>query len=220
MNAEQFSGVAAQLREPSGEAANKIAEAMEKSNAFIMARAHELLQVKAGETIIEIGPGSGELSKPLVSALGPKGGYVGLEMSEKMAAAARENLQASSAAAVEIIHGDCQQAELQLGRADGLTAVNLVYFIDDLPGLLAKIHSWLGPDGRLTLGIRSPTVMRAMPFEDHGFVIRPLDEILIDLGRAGFHEIGLKYFDEGRASFGELELAVDSVIIHATKTAG
>ncbi len=115
----------------------------------------------------------------------------------------------------EIIAENCRSAPLDATSLDGLMAVNLLYFIDDLADLFGQISNWLKPDGRAVFGIRSADSLNAMPFTQYGFRVRPLEEIETALRQSGFSNIASTYQDEGTTMFGELEIPVDSIVIAA-----
>ena len=215
MHEATLRGIAAQLARPSGEGAEAIATSMNEVNQFITARAIETLAPRAGEVIAEIGPGNGALSIPIVKALGDGGRYLGIELSDELARAAAATLGPAGPARVDIHNGDCRSAPVDAASLDGLMAVNLLYFIDDLADLFGQIASWLKPDGRAVFGVRSPDSLNAMPFTQYGFRMRPQEEIETALRQSGFATIASAYHDEGTTMFGELEIPVDSIVIEA-----
>lgn len=216
MDENDLREIAAQLACPSGNMGISVAEAMNKGNAFISARTTEMLNPKPGETIAEIGPSNGLLSTPVVEAIGRKGQYIGLELSSEMAEAATQNLEKANSAQILIHVGDAMDAPIKTGSLDGLFAVNLLYFVEDLAGLFGEISNWLKPGGRAVFGVRSAKALKAMPFTQFGFRIRPLDEIVECLQASGFGSVESSYFDEGAATIAGLEILVDSQIIMAT----
>lgn len=218
MDETQLRSVAAQLSRPSGENAETIAAAMNVANSAITARAIETLAPRAGETIAEIGPGNGALSLPIVEALDDDGRYLGIELSEDMARAAAVTLGAAEAARIDIHNGDCRSAPVDAASLDGLMAVNLLYFINDLPDLFGQIATWLKPGGRAVFGIRSPDSLNAMPFVQYGFRVRPLAEIEAALRESGLGTIASAYNDEGTTMLGELEIPIDSIVIEARRS--
>jgi len=217
MDENELREIAAQLACPSGEMGLSIAESMNEGNAFISARTAEILSPKMGETIAEIGPGNGLLSTPIVEAIGKNGQYIGLELSSEMADIATRNLVKSDTAQIFVHVGDAMDAPIKNGTLDGLFAVNLLYFIEDMHGLFGKISNWLKPGGRAVFGIRSAKALNAIPFTRFGFHIRPLDEIVRNLQSSGFGEVESSYFNEGVETIAGLEVLVDSQIIMATK---
>lgn len=215
MDETTLRAIAAQLARPSGDGAETIAAAMNEVNNAMTARAIKTLAPRAGEVIAEIGPGNGALSLPIVEALGDDGRYLGIELSEDMARAATAALGAAGPARVDIHNGDCRNAPVDTASLDGLMAVNLLYFIDDLPGLFGQIANWLKPGGRAVFAIRSADSLNAMPFTQYGFRVRPLAEIEAALREVGFADIASAYHDEGTTMLGELEISIDSIVIEA-----
>ncbi len=215
MDEATLRGIAAQLARPSGEDAETVAAAMNEVNNAITARAIGTLAPRAGEAIAEIGPGNGALSVPIVEALGDNGRYLGIELSDDMARAAAATLRATGTARVDIYNGDCLSAPVDAASLDGLMAVNLLYFIDDLSGLFGQIANWLKPDGRAVFRVSSPDTLNAMPFTQYGFRIRPLEEIETALREPGLTNIAAAYHDEGTTRFAEQEFPVDSIVIEA-----
>ena len=190
-------------------------EKMNDTNAFITARTLEALAARPGERLVEIGPGNGLLSLPVVEALGAAGHYTGLEMSAEMARQAEANLTRAGGPAIEIQHGDCMAAAFESDSIDGLYAVNVLYFIEDLAGFFDQVSRWLKPGGRAVFGLRSEKSLTAMPFTDYGFRIRPLEEITGLLKAKGFDQVTSDYYDEGTSKLGDLEIPVDSLIAKA-----
>jgi SAM-dependent methyltransferase len=215
MDETKLRGVAAQLARPSGDEAETIATAMNDVNAAITAKTIEALAPQAGETVAEIGPGNGALSIPIVKAVGAGGRYLGIELSEEMAQAAATTLRAASSTPIDIHNGDCRSAPVDAASLDALMAVNVLYFIDDLPDLFSQIANWLKPDGRALFGIRSPESLNAMPFTQFGFRVRSQEEVAAALREAGLTNIASSYHDEGTTMLGELEIPVDSIVIEA-----
>ncbi len=207
--------IAIQLACPSGEDGTAIAEKMNETNAFITARSIEALAPTAGERIVEIGPGNGLLSRPLIRALEKNGDYIALEPSVEMVEQAWNNLSGLGAAPVTIFTDDSFSAPVIEHSVDGVMAVNVLYFIDDLDALFRKIASWLKPGGRAVFGVRSDHCLRAIPYTRYGFHIRSQKEIIASLLGSGFQHIETNYYDEGMQLFDELEVPLDALIIKA-----
>jgi cyclopropane fatty-acyl-phospholipid synthase-like methyltransferase len=215
MDEAKLRSVAAQLSRPSGDGAETIAAAMNDVNAAITAKTIEALAPQAGETVAEIGPGNGALSIPIVEALGDDGRYLGIELSDEMAQSAAATLRSAGSTHIDIHNGDCRTAPVDAASLDALMAVNLLYFIDDLPDLFSQVASWLKPDGRAVFGIRSPESLNAMPFTQFGFRVRSQEEVEAALREAGLTNIASSFHDEGTTMLGELEIPVDSIVIEA-----
>jgi len=204
--------LAVQLSCPQGTAGIEVANKMNMLNLFMTEKALEMLAPKSGEVIAEIGPGNGALSQSLLAALGPRGRYLGIEMSETMADEARQRLSGMDCA-TDIICGNCLEIDLEAGSIDGVMAINVLYFVDDLAPFLARLFGWLKPGGRIVFGVRSDHVLKSYPFTQYGFNIRSIDEIRTAMTVSGFVAVGSIAYDEGEAPFGDAMLSVDSVII-------
>ncbi len=218
MDENQFREIASQLARPSGEGGSLMGEKMNDVNAFITERSIERLASVAGERVVEIGPGNGILSLPIIRSIGRNGHYVGLELSEDMARQAEENLGRQASSSVEIQTGDCMKAAIEENTIDGLMAVNVLYFIDDISTFLTRVASWLKPGGRAIFGIRSSESMKKMPFASYGFRIRTLNEIVDQLNANGFGGVDSVFYDEGTSKLGELDIPMDCLIIRALAT--
>lgn len=215
MDKTQLRAVAAQLAHPSGEKGNEIADKMNDVNALISERAIEALAAQAGEFIIEFGPGNGALSCGLVQTLGPDGRYLGIEVSRDMAPVAEKNLRDASEARIDVHAGDCHDASVREASIDGLFAVNVLYFVDDLDALLGRIRPWFRPGGRCVFGIRPAITLKSLRFHEFGYHIRPPEEIENAMRAHGFREIASTHYDDGEGRLGEITFPNGSIIIKA-----
>lgn len=215
MDKTQLRAVAAQLAHPSGEKGNEIADKMNDVNALISERAIEALAAQADELIIELGPGNGALSCGLVQTLGPDGRYLGIEVSRDMAPVAEKNLRDASKARIDVHAGDCHDASVEEASIDGLFAVNVLYFVDDLDALLGRIRPWFRPGGRCVFGIRPAITLKSLRFHEFGYHIRPPEEIENAMRAHGFREIASTHYDDGEGRLGEITFPNGSIIIKA-----
>jgi len=212
MDEAQLKEIASQLSRPEGEGGVEMGNNMNNLNSFITARTIEALAPASGEVVAEIGPGNGALSEGMLELLGENGKYYGIELSDTMADEARQRL-AGKLCDVEILCSDCLGADIPRNSLDGLMAVNLLYFIDDLESMFDHVRGWMKPGGRVVFGIRSKQSLEKLPFTQFGFNIRTPDEIKQQMRDNGFDEVDSDYYDEGVMMLGGMELPVDSVII-------
>ncbi len=111
-----------------------------------------LLDAEAGESILEIGSGTGESVLFLAQTVGASGHVYGLDLSEGMLATARSKL--SRANLLQRVHLDCGDA-LQLPyAAESMDAVFLAFTLElfdtpEIPVVLAECKRVLKPAGRL-----------------------------------------------------------------------
>ncbi len=215
MDKEVAQQIARQLARPSGDGGVKMTTAMNRTNAFMTARALEALEVAAGERLLEIGPGNGRLSVDAVRRLGPDGAYLGFEYEADIAALARSAL-IETGVPVDIRSGDFMGHEPEEHAVDALLAVNVLYFFADLGRFVERCCQWLRPGGRAAIAIRSTAALRAMPFVEYGFHLRPLDDVMRALKCGGFESIEARFFDEGTTTLGDFTVEVDSIIVRAS----
>ena len=217
MDQDAARNTAAQLARPSGEGGIAITTSMNTTNAYVTARALETLDLAAGESWLEIGPGNAGLSADAAIGLGAGGRYLGFEYNEDIAAIARDTLSGCDAA-VEVRSGDFMSHAAEAAAFDALMGVNVVYFFDDIDALVTRCAEWLRPGGRLVFGIRSMRSLGALPISEHGFNLRPVDDYFIALHGAGFESVGATFHDEGTTTLGDDVIAVDSIIISAIRS--
>jgi arsenite methyltransferase len=215
MDKEELRKVTEQLAHPSGDLGSDISEKMNNTNEFITARTIEALAPSAGDFIVEIGPGNGALSSDLISRIGPGGRYLGIEISKDMAQIAEKNLRDKGQAKIDVHFGDCYDALVDDASIDGLMAVNVLYFIDDLNQLLAHVRPWFKPNGRCVFGIRPARTLESLRFHEFGHHIRSPEEIESALLAHGFGEISIKNYDEGEGFLGDISFPNGSIIIRA-----
>jgi len=215
METKQLRKVVAQLAYPSGETGTDIAARMNDTNAFITARTIEALAPNIGEFIVEIGPGNGVLSCDLVKTIGPDGRYLGIEVSNDMAQAAEKTLREACTAKIDVHSGNYHDVLLDDASLDGLMAVNVLYFIDDLYGLLTKIRPWFKPNSRCVFGIRPTRTLESLRFHEFGHYIRSPEEIEDAMRKHGFGDISITHYDEGKGQLGDISFPNGSIIIKA-----
>lgn len=207
--------IAEQLAHLSGEEGVQIAHSMNETNAFITARAAEVLALRPGEHLLEIGPGNGRLSLDLVRQLGPDGRYLGVEHEQGMAELASANLSGGGAQ-IEMRSGDFLTHKP--AEVDAVLAVNVVYFFEDIERFFRLCYEWLRPGGRLVLGVRSVPAMVRLPFVAHGFQMRSVDEQFRALSSVGFEAIDARYYQDGTvAVFDDLRIELDSIVLRAIR---
>jgi len=216
MDESELKAIASQLSCPEGEGGIEMGNKMNLLNHFITSRTLEALSPQSDEVIAEIGPGNGALSESLVKTLGANGKYYGIELSEVMANEARLRLSEGDCA-VDIICNDCANANIPKISLDGIMAVNLLYFIENIDELFSLVNQWMKPGARAVFGIRSEQSLNSLPFTQYGFNVRSADEIKACMRNNGFSDVESNYYDEGTVMLGDLPLPVDSIIIKGRK---
>ncbi|WP_444931357.1 class I SAM-dependent methyltransferase [Microbulbifer sp. SSSA002] len=208
--------IASQLSCPKGEAGVDMGNKMNILNQIITQQTIEKLSPQQAESIVEIGPGNGLLSLPILDALGADGHYLGIEMSETMAGELQSAI-INKSCTTEVICGDCLEVQLKAESVDGIIGVNILYFIQDLLAFFTHIIHWIKPGGRVVFSIRSDKSLKKLPFTQFDFHIRNTSEIESLMQNAGFDAIESYSFDEQMIPFGDTLVPADSVIIAGEK---
>lgn len=217
MKQEDLEELARQLACPEGEQGIRLGAKMNEMNAFITERSINALRPVPGEHILEVGFGNGNLSMPIIETIGTNGHFIGVETSSVLAQQASARFNQDGLTHVTVISDDCHLINIESNTLDGVLAVNVLYFIDDMDAFFRKIYGWLKFGGRMVIGIRSSDSLQAMPFTQFGFKIRTLEVIKHAMHDAGFINVESEYFDEGIVQFDGLELPIDTLIIRSTK---
>lgn len=167
-------------------------------------RAIDELQLKHGETVVELGTGTGRNLEALSAGVGPDGKVIGVDLSPRMLEVAQGKVDEAGMMNVELVEGNMTAYQLPTGTAGVLST----YAMEMLPNYDETIESLAGqvrPGGRIVVnGLRHPDrwpgwVIRAgsalsRPFgvsgayQDHRpweAIDRYLDEVVYDEAMAG-----------------------------------
>ena len=112
------------------------------------------LGTRSGESILEIGFGTGHCLVELAEAVGPQGKVHGLDLSDAMLSLARELLKKKGLAErVELHRGDAAHMPYPDHSLDGIFASFTLELFDtpEIPDVLAEIKRILKPGGRLAV---------------------------------------------------------------------
>jgi len=112
---------------------------------------HAANAIHPGETVLDIGSGSG--TDVLFASLktGPSGKVYGLDITPAMIAKARGNIERIGAKNIEILAGDATQIPLPDSSVDVVTSNGVLNLVPDKVAAFAEIHRVLRPGGRLQL---------------------------------------------------------------------
>jgi ubiquinone/menaquinone biosynthesis C-methylase UbiE len=112
-------------------------------------RTLEALQLKARESVLDVGCGSGLLADDMAGLVGPDGRVVGIDASPDMLSLAERRC------------GDLPQVRLKQSKAeeipegddsfDAAACVQVLLYVPDVPAALAEMHRVLRPGGRITI---------------------------------------------------------------------
>ena len=124
----------------------------QESLALLLAR----LGLKGGESVLEIGCGTGALTAPVAEAIGEGGRLVAVDISEPMLGAARQRIVERGLRNVTLSHGDAQVFEFEPAAFDLATSRMGVMFFADPAAAFRNIKGALKPGGRFVFACWAP----------------------------------------------------------------
>ena len=124
----------------------------QESLALLLAR----LSLTGGESVLEIGCGTGALTQPLAAAVGEHGCIVAVDISEPMLGAARQRIAESGLRNVSLLSGDAQVFAFEPAAFDLATSRMGVMFFADPAAAFRNIKGALKPAGRLVFACWAP----------------------------------------------------------------
>lgn len=180
--------VSRQLSEPSGLGGRVIAGLMNRGNRAMNERALELLELREGKRVLEVGFGGGLVLDELLA----RGALVtGLDRAGDMVAAARRGRQGPlGEGRLTLLRGDVHSVPAPDASYDRILTVNTVYFWPELEVALAELGRVLAPEGRMVVGIRDPSAMRKVSRDV--FTLRSPESVRDAVEVAGFADVRLE----------------------------
>ncbi|MGA3161971.1 MAG: methyltransferase domain-containing protein [Terracidiphilus sp.] len=109
------------------------------------------LALHSGETIADVGAGTGYFSLPLAQSVGPEGKVYAVDAQAEMLSLLRQKLAASAFANVELIHADAGQTGLPASSCDLFLLANIWHEIEDQIAVLREAIRVLKKSGRIAI---------------------------------------------------------------------
>jgi arsenite methyltransferase len=158
-----------------------------------------LAELKAGETVLDLGSGGG--IDVLLSArrVGPTGKAYGLDMTDEMLALARENQKKAGAANVEFLKGEIEHIPLPDNSVDVIISNCVINLSADKDQVIREAFRVLKPGGRFAVSDvvtrgQVPEQLRRDMLLWVGCIAGALDEgdYSAKLKSAGFEQVGVE----------------------------
>ena len=128
----------------------------ERRNQESLALLLDCLRLAGGESVLEIGCGTGAVTLPLAQAVGEHGRVVAVDISEPMLGAARQRVDESGMHNVTLLPGDAQVLAFEQAAFDVATSRMGVMFFADPVAAFRNIGGALKPGGRLVFACWAP----------------------------------------------------------------
>lgn len=144
------------------------------------------LALRCGETIADVGAGTGYFSLPLAQAVGAQGKVYAVDAQEEMLALLRQKLDEAALANVESIHAEAEDMRLPASSCNLVFAANVWHEFDDRAAVLQEFVRVLKPGGRIAILDWRPDVepLAGPPLDHRIAAANALDE----LRSAGFQK--------------------------------
>ncbi|MGY1631727.1 methyltransferase domain-containing protein [Geodermatophilus sp. SYSU D01186] len=109
----------------------------------------ELLALRPGERVLDVGVGPGLLAADLARAVGPTGRVCGVDTSESMLALAGRRATAEGAAPVELRCADAVALPYADATFDVAVSTQVLEYVEDVAAAVAELWRVLRPGGRV-----------------------------------------------------------------------
>jgi len=139
----------------------------------------KLINVKAGQVIVDIGAGSGYFTRRFAAAVGPAGKAIGVEIDSAMVRSMNADARRLSLTNYEARLVQPDDPMLAASSVDVIFLCDTYHHINDRAAYFAKIRQALKPGGRLVI----LDSVRTKENIDHSIV---KEEVVDELRRAGF----------------------------------
>jgi ubiquinone/menaquinone biosynthesis C-methylase UbiE len=109
------------------------------------------LHLREGESVADIGAGTGYFSLPMASAVERTGRVFAVDVAPQMLALLQTRLTEAGVDNVQCVEGDAARTGLQSGCADVVLMANVWHEFDDHAAVLKEARRLLTPGGRIAL---------------------------------------------------------------------
>ena len=217
MDDQSLKQLAAQLRQPTGQAGIQAGEWMNKGNVHINFDTLEILNAAANDNILEIGMGNGFFVQNILQK-NESIKYTGADFSDVMVTEAKRINEAwIKNGQAKFVLTNVTDLSFEDAFFNKIFTINTIYFWDDAIKVLAELKRVLLPKGKLIITLRPKRLMNNYPFTKYGFTMFNKEEVTQLLTQNGFTI--LQAIEKQEPDFdlnGEI-VKMESLIIEAVK---
>ena len=109
------------------------------------------MALHSGETIADVGAGTGYFSLPLAQAVGPKGRVYAVDAQKEMLSLLQQKLDEFTLSIVELVHAEADNTGLPGSCCDLVFAANVWHEFDDHAAVLRESNRVLKSNGRIAI---------------------------------------------------------------------
>ncbi len=113
-------------------------------------RAVDLLNLKQGDHVIELGCGTGLNFPYILKKIGPQGHLIGVDFSSEMLACAQKRVDSSSCKNIQLIQSDIMEYDLP-SDINGVISTGVFGYLEEQDEIIKRISYALPPGGRFVL---------------------------------------------------------------------
>lgn len=119
--------------------------------------------IREGDTVLDIGCGSGTDALIAARRAGPTGRVIGLDTTDAMRAKCMNNARRAGVETVEVLAGDAGSIPLPDASVDVVTSNGVINLVPDKRAAVREIHRVLRPGGRVQI---ADIVVRDLPSDE------------------------------------------------------
>ncbi len=112
---------------------------------------HELLAAKSGQTVLDLGCGSGYHARRLAGAVGEKGRVLCVDLQPEMLTIAEQHAKREGIENIEFVRGAADRVPVRPGRVDLVLMVDVYHELSDPAAVLASLKQALAPGGEVAV---------------------------------------------------------------------